>query len=265
MKTIDFLHGIVLLSLIPLRREAAEQSEMVTQLVFGDTFTVIDKNNDWLYIRNDYDNYEGWVNCKTITSIEEATYKEIRNSKSAVVSSFYAKVQEEGKAPIHIVQGSSLPNYDELSKTLTIGERTFHFTGDIAGNSTNKRADLVQNAKMYLNAPYLWGGKSAYGIDCSGFVQQLAKVIGIKIPRDASQQVLLGKDVSFLDNVEPGDIAFFDNEEGRIVHVGILLSKNIIIHASGYVRIDSIDQQGIYNLDLQSYTHHLRTIKNIID
>ncbi|PVX52226.1 SH3 domain-containing protein [Balneicella halophila] len=265
MMTLDFLYGIVLLSMIPVRYEPAEQSEMVTQLMFGDTFRVIEEDGNWLHIRNDFDNYEGWVYNRTVFQLDEETYREITESRPAIVASFQATVQEEDKPLTHIVQGSSLPNYNHETQTFRVGDRVFHFDGEVATTPENCRTQLIENAKTYLNAPYLWGGKSAYGIDCSGFVQQVSKVVGIKLPRDASQQVLLGDDVSFLENVKPGDLAFFDNEEGRIIHVGILLSKDRIIHASGQVRIDSIDQEGIYNLELGEYTHNLRTIKKIIE
>ncbi len=265
MGTLDFLYGIVLLSMIPVRYEPAERSEMVTQLLFGDTFTVIEREGSWLHIRNDYDGYEGWVYERTVFLLSKADYQEISNGKTAIAASFNAIVTEEGKAPIHIVQGSSLPNYDTNSKSLKIGERTFHFKGNTVKSSSDTRKAMVDWGKSYLNTPYLWGGKSPYGIDCSGFTQQVAKLVGITLPRDASQQVKIGKNIGFLAQSQVGDLAFFDNEEGQIIHVGLLLDKNRIIHASGQVRIDSIDQEGIYNTDLKRYTHKLRTIKNIVD
>lgn len=264
MGTIEFLYGIVLLSMIPVRYEPAEQSEMVTQLLFGDTFTVIEKEGSWLHIKNTYDGYEGWIFERTACRLDEAAYKELSASKCAVVASFNASVAEEGQQPIPIVVGSSLPNYDAESNTFKIGERVFHFEGTVTEAVKNCREEMVHFAKIFLNAPYLWGGKSPYGIDCSGFVQQVGKLVEISLPRDASQQFAFGEVVSFLENVKPGDLAYFDNEDGKIIHVGMLLGKNKIIHASGKVRIDSIDQEGIYNTDIKRYTHHLRAIKSIV-
>jgi cell wall-associated NlpC family hydrolase len=113
-----------------------------------------------------------------------------------------------------------------------------------------------------LNVPYRWGGKSVMGIDCSAFVQLCAKIAGYKLPRDASQQYDFGEEVS-LSEALPGDIAFFENENHRIVHVGILLSRNMIIHASGEVRIDAIDETGIFNNELNKYTHYLNKVKRL--
>jgi cell wall-associated NlpC family hydrolase len=123
---------------------------------------------------------------------------------------------------------------------------------------------LIDQALKYFNAPYLWGGRSPLGIDCSGFVQVIYKMVGYALPRDASQQVHCGTSLSFVEETKPGDLAFFDDEEGRIVHVGIIWEKHKIIHASGKVRIDNVDQFGIYNLETKRYTHQMRVMKRII-
>ena len=118
---------------------------------------------------------------------------------------------------------------------------------------------------MYLNAPYLWGGKTPFGIDCSGFTQMVYKLNGFALPRDAYQQAEIGETLSFVEEAEPGDLAFFDDDEGNIIHVGMVLEQGTIIHASGKVRIDALDHQGIYNKELKNYSHKLRLIKKIID
>ncbi len=129
----------------------------------------------------------------------------------------------------------------------------------------NIRKFMVNQALMFFNAPYLWGGRSPFGIDCSGFSQIIYKMAGIKIPRDAKDQVHLGVAISFVEEALPGDLAFFDNDEGNITHVGIIWEKNKIIHASGQVRIDNVDQFGIFNVDTKRYSHKMRVMKRIIE
>jgi cell wall-associated NlpC family hydrolase len=158
--------------------------------------------------------------------------------------------------------GSSLPNCADGQ--LRIGQNLYHFQGMAVPPKSGGREFLVETALMYLHAPYLWGGRSPFGIDCSGFVQVVYKFSGIQLPRDAWQQAEKGDLLSFIEESAPGDLAFFDNDEGTIIHVGILLENNRIIHASGKVRIDVIDHQGIYNRDLRAYTHNLRLIKSIL-
>ena len=126
------------------------------------------------------------------------------------------------------------------------------------------KSDLVKTAFMYLNAPYLWGGKTPFGIDCSGFTQMVYKLNGYSLLRDASQQATQGEALSFIEESEAGDLAFFDNDEGVITHVGIIMEDNYIIHSSGKVRIDRLDHLGIFNPDTQRHTHKLRVIKKYI-
>ena len=117
---------------------------------------------------------------------------------------------------------------------------------------------------MYLNSPYLWGGRSPFGIDCSGFTQMVFKLNGIKLPRDAYEQAEIGKTLNFIEETQKGDLAFFDNEEGKIIHTGIIIDKNKIIHSSGKVRIDNLDHYGIFNAETGKYSHNLRLIKKVV-
>src|SRR5690606_32644982 len=138
-----------------------------------------------------------------------------------------------------------------------------HFEGRFFSETRPKRF-LIETALLYLNTPYLWGGKTPFGIDCSGFTQMVYKLNGYKLLRDASQQATQGEALSFIEESEPGDLAFFDNHEGIITHVGIIMEDNYIIHAHGKVRIDRLDHSGIFNYDTRSHTHRLRVIKRII-
>ena len=131
-------------------------------------------------------------------------------------------------------------------------------------NGIQDKNNIIKTAFLYMNAPYLWGGKTPLGIDCSGFTQMVYRINGYKLLRDASQQAAQGEALSFIEESEPGDLAFFDDEEGKIVHVGIILKENYIIHAHGKVRIDRLDHSGIYNVEKRKHTHKLRVIKKIV-
>ena len=164
-----------------------------------------------------------------------------------------------------IVSGSFLPFYNAENKSFNIDDEVFYFYGNISESKEDDiRSSITDSALNYVDTPYLWGGRTPFGIDCSGFTQIVYKLNGIKIPRDASQQVELGKTISFVDKANPGDLAFFDDDEGNIIHVGIILNDKKIIHASGKVRVDLIDHQGIFNNKIKKYTHRLRVIKQIL-
>lgn len=257
-------YGICHLSIIPCRLEPADTSEMVSQLLFGEHFKVIDERAKWIKVRNAWDNYEGWIDRNQYKEISRAQYTEYDKQKSfrcamdlvGVIGAVETSIMQP------IVIGSSLPKIQE-NDNVSLGDELFKYDGMISNLSSKEKERIVENAYLYLNAPYLWGGRSPFGIDCSGFSQLVYKLNGYKLPRDAYQQAEIGTTLSFVEESEPGDLAFFDNEEGRIIHVGILLADNHIIHASGKVRIDKIDHQGIFNINTRRYTHKLRLIKRI--
>ena len=176
-------------------------------------------------------------------------------------------VQREGDyTNFLIVAGSSLPHFDPISKMFRIGEVAYNILGNsISSNSRDIREVIIENALKYFNSPYLWGGRSPFGIDCSGFAQILYKMGGVTIPRDAVQQSILGNNLSFVEEALPGDLAFFDNDEGAITHVGIIWEKHKIIHSSGKVRIDNVDHFGIFNIDTGRYTHQMRLMRRLIN
>lgn len=258
-------YGICHLSVVPCRFEPSDRSEMVTQLLFGETVKIYEeKKGDWRRIKTAFDDYDCWVDKKQITEISIEEFDDI-NAKSRVLSGelvhvIHNKTTEEF---IPIVLGSFLPNYNKNKVSFNVTDYIFDgLTFDTSKESLKNK--LVENAYLYLNTPYLWGGRSPFGIDCSGFTQLLYKLNGVKLPRDASQQAKVGQTLSFVEESEAGDLAFFDNEEGNIIHVGMVLENNRIIHASGRVRIDRLDHQGIYNVDTNKYSHRLRLIKKIL-
>lgn len=255
-------YGICPLSIIPMRAEPSDLSEMVNQALFGEVFKIIDQRKKWYRIRLAHDDYEGWIDRKQAHLISKDEYNEL---KSAILPASAAPVDmlahEDPRQHLTIVQGSLLPHLE--NGEIRFGEEVYQAPEMIVTKESSKE-NLIEWAYSYLNAPYLWGGRSPMGIDCSGFTQLVYRMIGTSIPRDASEQAKIGEPLSFIEEAEPGDLAFFDNNEGRIIHVGILLKDNYIIHASGKVRLDRLDQSGIYNAELRDHTHRLRVIKKII-
>lgn len=258
-------YGICNLSIVPCRKEPSDKSEMVTQLLFGQTFSIYTKNEKWTEIIISDDQYRCWVGNKQYMPLTEEQFNQI-NSNSSFVINDVISVMEHKNQQIHfpVVAGSVLPNYEE--DNFEIVDQIYNYEGEVSNTSTKgTRNKIVEKALEFLNAPYLWGGKSVLGIDCSGFTQLVYKINGYNLPRDAYQQAEIGKTLSFLDEAVEGDLAFFDNEDGKIIHVGIILANHHIIHASGKVRIDKIDHFGIYNEEIKDYSHRLRILKNCID
>ncbi len=255
-------YGICLISIAQMRSEPRHSSELVSQLLFGETFEVIENKDTWNKIKTTHDYYVGWVNLNQVSIISEGTFKVLSKKPLMVCSQNFARVSTLNDDSFFTISaGSSLPGL--INKEISL-ERWCFFYFDQAVETTKVSPELLpQFAKMFLNTPYLWGGRSCFGIDCSGLVQVVFKMAGINIPRDASIQATRGQSIDLLVEAQPGDLLFFDNEEQIITHVGMLVEEGKIIHAFGKVRIDPVDHQGIFNKDLKKYTHHLRLIKRI--
>ncbi len=259
-------YGISGLSIIPVRREPSEKSEMITQILFGEHFTVYEIMMGWCRVKLAYDGYEGWVDQKMVTPLTDRAFYKIEHAPFAVCTDIFNLVQVDCEQPLMIVAGSTLPCWRAYKKEFGIPSGWYSLNGNVMYKKPkNIRKFMIEQALKYFNAPYLWGGRSPFGIDCSGFSQIIYKMAGYSIPRDASRQVHCGVAFSFIEEAQPGDLAFFDNDEGTIVHVGIIWEKNKIIHASGKVRIDNIDHYGIFNVETSRYTHKLRVMKRIVE
>jgi cell wall-associated NlpC family hydrolase len=252
--------GICRLGVVPVRYEPSDTSEMVTQLLFGDHYGVIEKEKNWVKIRIEFDAYEGWIDSKQHSEISIEYFDHLNNTEFKIATDITSAVLFK-KRLIQIVIGSILPI---SSYELFEVNEQFAFNG--TSKNMGEKQDfeyLKQISKRYLNAPYLWGGKTPFGIDCSGLSQQIFKVCGYRLKRDAAQQHLQGEKVINLEEAHPGDLAFFHNQKEVITHVGILMGNHDIMHASGFVRRDKIDEKGIYNEELSLYTHKLAGIRRI--
>jgi hypothetical protein len=252
------MFGICNLSLVPVRKEPSDASEMVTQVLFGEHFEVLERKDPWRKIRIAYDGYEGWLDSKQIIMISDDEARVIQQAPAYIALDLVQIVVYMQTQMIPVVVGSTLPRY--LNKKFKIGETEYSFDGTVRSSATPDKKMIIESAYMYMNAPYLWGGRSPFGIDCSGFTQMVYKLCGIRIKRDTWQQAEQGNKVTLEDAI-PGDLAFFSNNEDKITHVGILLPQNKIIHSSGKVRVDKIDTKGIFNEEKNSYSHNLRLIK----
>lgn len=239
----ETIHGICSLSVIPVRKDKSHESELVTELLFNEIYEIVDITKEWLKIRINDDGYEGWIRRLQHKSITDEEYNVLKSSAIHII-----------KEPISKYKGLTLSFgtviNEETEDTETISDV---FCPDI----------LITNARKLLNTPYRWGGKTVFGMDCSGFTQLCAKTAGYMLPRDASQQIKHGNLIYFAQESQPGDLAFFENEDHNIVHTGILLSNNEIIHSSGKIRIDFFDQTGIFNRETGKYSHFLTAIKRL--
>jgi len=251
-------YGISILSIVPVRLEPNNRSEMTTQLIFGEHFKILESIKKWSKIQIAHDKYVGWISNNQIQEINFEEYEKLDKEIPTLSTDILDIIQSDFNQPIVI--GSVLPTFK--SDHALINNKMYKFTGNTTQGFTQKK-HLINNAMVFLNAPYLWGGRTPFGIDCSGFTQIIYRLQGIKIPRDAYQQINLGQEIN-LDNYEEGDLAFFENKSGKITHVGLILENNKIIHASGQVRIDKLDEKGIFNSEKQKYSHKLHSIKKLI-
>lgn len=233
--------GICTVSVAPLRAENSHQSEMTSQLLYGETFDYIKIQGSFAKIKVDFDAYEGWISTNQISEISDEDFERRTTNTLTNTVGFYDLV--EGKTLLSLGSELATGNKKELN----------------APTSEN----IAETAQLFLNVPYLWSGRSFFGVDCSGFVQLIYKIHGIALPRDSAQQAEIGEVLSFVEESKPGDLAFFENSEGVITHVGLMLNQEEIIHAHGKVRIDLLDSTGIFNRDLNQHTHKLRFLRSV--
>ncbi|MCT2407333.1 C40 family peptidase [Chryseobacterium antibioticum] len=235
--------GICNVTVAPVRAENSDKAEIVTEMLFGESADILEVNKNWTKIKMHYDEYEGWIDTKQLRFVTE---EDLTKRKVTVVTEDFSSVlMKDGKTLLSIGSEVEFP---------VVASRRSH----------DLRESIALAAKEFLNVPYLWGGKSFFAVDCSGFTQLVYKIHDIKLPRDTYQQAEIGVPLTFVEESQPGDLAFFENPEGKIIHVGIMLDNQRIIHASGKVRIDILDSTGIFNKEMNKHTHKLRVIKNLL-
>ncbi len=247
-------YGIGHLSIVPLRLSPDEDAGMISQVLYGDHFKIKESRKEWSRIRISFDKCEGWVQNNQITRIPETVFHEIEKQDALYSRDFITHVCTEDDVILPVLLGSRMDTASLLQHTVE----------EMPSAASHPKTNLVNTALLYLNCPHLKGGKSPFGIDSSGFTQMVYKINGYRLLRTTAEQATQGDPLSFIEESEPGDLAFFDNSEGIIDHVGIILENNHIIHSYGHVRIDRLDHTGIFSTAKRKYTHQLRVIKKVI-
>jgi len=258
--------AIALHSVIPVRAEAREGAEQNTQMLFGELAEVVEEQPRWRRIRLESDGQEGWVDAKMITPMtdkEYAAYKKALKTAATVAFPMAYAMSENNGQTIPLTAGTRLTNYkDGRFEVLGVGFRidpSMVITAPLELNQEN----LLKAVRFFINVPYLWGGKNALGMDCSGFTQTILGLFGKALLRNASEQVTQGKPVKDLAKAQAGDLVFFDHEDGKISHVGIVIDSDRIVHCSGRVKVEKLDSQGIFNAETGEYSHHLVAIRRV--
>jgi len=244
---------------VPLRAMPSHRSEMLSQVLFGEKYTIIDELAGWIKIELEFDGYRGWID------LSHVIHSEAHNSDEKYVLNRSLLCYRPDGSKMVIEAGSEIYEPDFNNKIFRAGENIYRTDSDFSEKYVKAEGSLTDTALKFINSPYIWGGRIPSGIDCSGFTQLVYKIHGITIPRDSWKQAETGQTIEFLKDCKPGDLVFFDNEPGKISHVGMILSEGLVIHASGRVKVDTIDHHGIFRRDTGKYSHRLRVIKRLTD
>ncbi len=255
MKALNFA------SIVPVRATHADESEIMTQMLFGDTFEILDTFKQWRYIKTAYDHYEGWIDEKVVSEISDEEFETLNKQQPYYTAQIVSELVFPQSGRFLLPMGSVLPNFNPKTMTLKIGNETGIFYGDFITGKHDK-TKVLDFAFTYENSPYLWGGKTHFGLDCSGLTQMAYKICGHFLLRNAKDQATQGTPVK-LSEAEAGDLAFFTNDKGKVIHVGFLLGDGTIFHSHGNAHIDDIDEKGIWSRKFQRYSHRLSDVRRI--
>jgi gamma-D-glutamyl-L-lysine dipeptidyl-peptidase len=254
-------YGINLHPVVPIRKEPQEQSEMISQLLFGESYLVTEILERWLKITTGFDHCTGWIDRKLLREISSEEYRCFTSIPVPVLASGLAEIDLPDSTKMVIPAGSSLPGYSSGGKVII--DDMILPVRSMSGDDILLTGRMTETARKFLNAPYLWGGRSSFGLDCSGFIQTVFKIHGISLPRDTSRQAESGIDPGTLEETMPGDLVFFASDKEIINHVGMITAPGEIIHCSGWVRLDVLDNTGIYNSETRMHTHRLKLLRRI--
>jgi len=231
---------------------------MLSQVLFGEKYNILDQTGHWLKVETLFDNYKGWIDVNHLQQSEDH-----ENLKGIVLKKSLLCYKNDNTKLV-LEPGCEIYNPDFESKTFLAGKDLYSAGPDFNASYIANNDSLADTAMKFINSPYVWGGRIPSGIDCSGLTQLVYKLNGIPVPRDSWQQAETGEDPGFLEEAAPGDLVFFDDDRGKISHVGMILARGLVIHASGRVRIDTIDHQGIFKSEINGYSHRLRMIRRIV-
>ena len=278
--------AISLHSVVPVRAEAREGAEQNTQMLFGELCSIVEsrktkvESDRWRYVRLENDGQEGWVDAKMICPMkpeEYTSHKEALKTAAMVAMPMAYAVSENNGQTIPLTAGTKLTNY-QLQMTNGASSARFEVLGVgfridpsmvITQPLEMNQQNLLQAVRFFLNVPYLWGGKNAMGMDCSGFTQVVMSLFGKSLLRNASEQATQGTPVASLKDAQAGDLVFFDhqspitNHQSPITHVGIVIDSSRVVHCSGRVKVEKLDKKGIFSAEQGDYTHHLIQIRRL--
>ena len=255
--------GIVYQGYVPVRREPSETSEMVSQVLFGEEFRILNSNGKWLQISLYFDGIEGWVTKDGVDTIEPENMPENESDRGYRMVSHPCIIVQDLKLDRQLIlpAGSIWPKTG--GNALTLGRHEFGLLSEEGLITPGPHMDPEEIGKGLISLPHLWGGRSGFGFDGPGLVQMLCRMMGLQLPRQCNQQAGLGTTVNFMHEIRKGDLAYFDNEEAELVHAGMVLDGGRVLHCSTNVRIDRLDHHGIYSIEKEAYTYKLRVIKRL--
>lgn len=274
----DKTKGIIRISVANLRSNPKHSAELATQATLGTPVSILKKEGDWFYIQTP-DNYLAWVDAGGITPLSEQVFKNWKSTSKIIYTKTYGhSYTEPHKKEIvsDLVAGSVLEVLKDADAFYIVqypdGRKAYVSKDESADyrlwldNLEPSAANLVEISKTLMGVPYLWGGTSTKGMDCSGFTKTIYFLNGMVIPRDASQQVHVGiaiDSVSNFNSLKEGDLLFFgrkatDTTKEKVVHVGMWIGNNKFIHASELVRVSSMDENAD-GYDAFNKNRYLRT------